>query len=119
MIVRCHDRRVTDWATISSLATGAGTLVLAVATFASVRSANRSTRIAPTGSAGRTAAPPAPSRLEDPQEKVGFVDGKWLRAPGGGGAAEVTDEAVYLAISVRNISDRDGQVLHGWRYSSE
>ena len=35
-----------DWATISSLATAGGTLVLAVATFASVRSANRSARVA-------------------------------------------------------------------------
>jgi hypothetical protein len=33
---------MADWATISSLATAAGTLVLAVATFASVRSSNRS-----------------------------------------------------------------------------
>lgn len=37
---------MTDWATISSLATAGGTLVLAVATFASVRSANRSARTA-------------------------------------------------------------------------
>ena len=32
-----------DWTTISSLATAAGTLVLGVATFASVRSANPTT----------------------------------------------------------------------------
>jgi len=37
---------VTDWATIASFATAVGTLVLAVATFSSVRSANRSARIA-------------------------------------------------------------------------
>jgi hypothetical protein len=37
---------VADWATISALATGAGTLALAVATFASVRSSNRSARLA-------------------------------------------------------------------------
>ena len=37
---------MTDWATISSLATAGGTLVLAVATFASVRSANRAARAA-------------------------------------------------------------------------
>ena len=37
---------MADWATISSLATAGGTLVLAVAIFASVRSANRSARIA-------------------------------------------------------------------------
>jgi len=36
----------TDWVTISSLATAGGTLVLALATFASVRSANRSARVA-------------------------------------------------------------------------
>jgi hypothetical protein len=35
---------VADWVTISSLATAGGTLVLAAATFASVRSANRSAR---------------------------------------------------------------------------
>ena len=118
MIVGCHDRRVTDWATISSLATGAGTLVLAVATFASVRSANRSTRIAEQALQVGLRPLLLPSRLEDPPEKVGFVDGKWLRAPGGGGAAEVTDEAVYLAISVRNVGTGIA-VLHGWRYSSE
>jgi hypothetical protein len=33
---------VADWATISALATGGGTLALAAATFASVRSSNRS-----------------------------------------------------------------------------
>ena len=37
---------MTDWATISSLATAGGTLVLAVATFASVRSSNRTARLA-------------------------------------------------------------------------
>jgi hypothetical protein len=37
---------VADWVTISALATAGGTLVLAGATFASVRSANRSSRLA-------------------------------------------------------------------------
>jgi hypothetical protein len=37
---------VNDWASIASLATAAGTLVLAVATFAAVRSANRAARVA-------------------------------------------------------------------------
>jgi hypothetical protein len=35
-----------DWATIASLATAGGTLVLAVSTFASVKSANRRARLA-------------------------------------------------------------------------
>ncbi|HXY84557.1 MAG TPA: hypothetical protein VEH52_03665 [Gaiellaceae bacterium] len=37
---------MADWVTISSLATAGGTLVLAGATFASVRSANRASRVA-------------------------------------------------------------------------
>ena len=37
---------MADWATISSLATAGGTLVLAGATFTAVRSSNRSARIA-------------------------------------------------------------------------
>ena len=37
---------MADWATISALATAGGTLVLAVATFASVRSGNRAARLA-------------------------------------------------------------------------
>lgn len=36
---------MADWVTISTLATAGGNMVLAVATFASVRSANRSARI--------------------------------------------------------------------------
>ena len=43
---RCARSRLTDWVTIASLATAAGTLVLAVATFSSVRSSSRSARIA-------------------------------------------------------------------------
>ena len=37
---------MADWVTISSLATAGGTLVLAVATFSAVKSANRSARVA-------------------------------------------------------------------------
>ena len=58
-----------------------------------------------------------PSRPDDPPQKVGFVDGHWLRTPGGGGAAEVTAGAVYLAMSVRNVGSGIA-VLHGWRFTS-
>jgi hypothetical protein len=43
-----------------------------------------------------------PSRLQDPAEKVGFADGKWLHVGGGRGAAEVGDESIYLAMALRN-----------------
>jgi len=42
------------------------------------------------------------SGLEDPAQKVGFIDDHWLHLPGGRGAAVVTEEAVYLALSLRN-----------------
>ena len=59
-----------------------------------------------------------PSRLDDPPQKIGFHDGKWLYAAGSGGAAEATDEAVYLAMSVRNVGSGIA-VLHGWRFYPE
>ena len=41
-----------------------------------------------------------PSRLTDAPQKVGFVD-KWFSAPGGGGVAEATDEAVARPLHPR------------------
>ena len=103
----------TDWPTISSLVTGAGTLVLAVATFAAVRSANRSARIAETALAEQRRPLLAQSRLEDPLQKLMFVDQHWVSAAGGCGAAEHVDGNVYLAISLRNVGSGIG-VCQGW-----
>ena len=102
--------------TISALATAGGTLVLAGATFASVRSANRAARVAEQSLLAGLRPLLIPSRLEDPPQKVTFMDGKLLRAPGGGGVAEATDEAVYLAIALRNAGSGIA-VLHGWHVS--
>jgi hypothetical protein len=72
---------MADWPTIASLATAGGTLVLAVATFSSVRAGRRSTRIAErsTGIAERALLVGmrpvlVPSRGTDPPETVRFVD---------------------------------------------
>jgi hypothetical protein len=111
---------VIDWPTVASLATAGGTLVLAVATFASIRSANRSARTA--DRAARTAersllAAQRPllvnSRLQDPKQKIQYPEGIWLTADGGTAALQVTDEVVYLALSVRNVGTGLA-VLHGW-----
>ena len=75
----------TDWSTISSLVTGAGTLVLAVATFAAVRSANRSARIAETALQEQRRPVLAQSRFDDPLQKLMFVDEHWITAAGGRG----------------------------------
>jgi len=106
---------VADWVTISSLATAGGTLVLATATFASVRSANRSARVAEETLLSGIRSLLMPSRPEDPPQKVGFFDDHFVLTPGGGGTAEVTDDAVYLTISVRNAGNGIA-VLHGWRH---
>jgi hypothetical protein len=104
-----------DWVTISSLATAGGTLVLALATFASVRSANRAARAAERSLLAGLRPVLMPSRLDDPSQKVGFADGKWLHVPGGGAAAEATFENVYLAIAVRNAGSGIA-VLHAWYF---
>jgi hypothetical protein len=109
---------VADWATISALATAGGTLVLAGATFASVKSANRAARVAERSLLAGLRPVLMPSRLQDDPQKIGFADGKWVVAPGGGAVAEVGDEAVYLAVSLRNVGAGIA-VLHGWQFYPE
>jgi hypothetical protein len=103
----------TDWPTISSLVTGAGTLVLAIATFAAVRSANRSARIAETALQEQRRPILTQSRLDDPVQKLMFVDGHWIMAAGGRAAAEHLEGSVYLAVSLRNVGSGIG-VCQGW-----
>jgi hypothetical protein len=117
----------TDWATISSLATGGGTLVLAIATFAAVVSARRSNRVAQeTLKEQRRSAQAAEaalqeqrrpiftqSRFDDPAQKINFVEGHWVKAAGGRAVAEHIDGIVYLAISLRNVGSGIG-VCQGW-----
>jgi hypothetical protein len=106
---------VADWVTISSLATAGGTLVLAGATFASVRSANRAARVAEQSLMTGMRPLLIPSRLEDSVQKVNFVDDKVLVVGGGAAVAELGESAVYFAISLRNAGSGIA-VLHGWRF---
>jgi hypothetical protein len=106
-----------DWVTISSLATAGGTLVLAMATFASVRSANRSARVAEESLLADVRPLLMPSRLDDATQKVGFGDDHWVQVRGGTGMIEITSGAVYLVLSLRN-AGRGIAVLHGWRVGS-
>src|SRR5213593_4346303 len=93
---------MTDWASISALATAGGTLVLALATFASVRSANRAARVAERSLLVGLRPLLLPSKLNDPPQKIGFVDDKWFLAGGGRGIAEADESAIYLAIPPPN-----------------
>src|SRR5580693_5759525 len=102
-----------DWATIASLATAAGTLVLGLATFASVRSSNRSARIAEAALQEQRRPLLAPSRLGDPAQKIMFLEEHWVSAAGGRAAVEYVDGVVYLAISLRNVGSGIA-VCQGW-----
>jgi len=108
---------VADWVTISSLATAGGTLALAVSTFASVRSANRAARVAELSLLANLLPLLVPSRLDDPMQKVPYADEHWDRLPGGCGVAQVTPEAIYLSISLRNVANGIA-VLDGWRFQA-
>ncbi len=92
--------------------------MLAAATFASVRSANRAARVAERSLLESVRPLLMPSRLGDPPQKITFVDGKWMNVPGGRAAAEANDEAVYFAIPLRNVGAGIA-VLHGWRFYPE
>jgi hypothetical protein len=104
---------VADWSTIASLATASGTLVLAVATFSSVRSANRTARLAERTLLAGLCPVLVPSRREDPPEKVGFADDRWVSVAGGMGEVQADGEAIYMVIALRNVGTGLA-VLHGW-----
>lgn len=105
---------MTDWTTISSLATAGGTLVLAVATFSAVRSSNRSARLAERSLLAGMRPVLVGSRLTDPVEKVPFVEQRWFRVEGGHGVAQHEDGTVFLMMGVRNVGTGLG-VLRGWQ----
>ena len=113
------------WSTLASVATALGTLVLAVATFSAIRSANRSAKVAERALLAGLRPILMPTRREDPAQKVNFGDSKWLSLPGAGAAAEIgvaddssdskggTDGVVYLGFALRN-AGAGIAVLHGW-----
>jgi hypothetical protein len=110
-----------DWPTIASLATAGGTLVLAVATFSSVRFGQRSTRIAERSTAIAERAlllgmrpVLAPSRVNDPPETVRFGEGRMVTVEGGMAAVEHEDENYYFVIPLRNVGNGLA-VLQAWR----
>jgi hypothetical protein len=104
---------MTDWVTISSLGTAGGTLVLAAATFGATRSANRSARISELALRQQLRPVLVHSQLDDPEQKIMFQGGHWVRVPGSGAAVEHEDGVVYLSLSLRNVGSGIG-VLLGW-----
>jgi hypothetical protein len=106
---------VSNLTSYADLATAAGTLVLAVATFSAVRSANKAARVAEQALLVGVRPLLVPSRLDDTGQKIFYGDGKFEYVQGGRGVAEVDGGNVYLAISLRD-AGRGIAVLHGWRF---
>jgi hypothetical protein len=104
---------MADTGTIASLATAGGTLVLALATFSSTRSANRAARVSE--QALKVGLRPVlfNARPQDPPQKVGFIDDHWLVLRDGLAAVQESDGKLYLAIPLRNVASGIA-VLHGW-----
>jgi hypothetical protein len=88
-------------------------MILAVATFGATRTANRAARTAERAFEARLRPVLVQSRTEDPVEKILWGDRHWSRVPGGRAWVEATPEAVYLAMSVRNVG-AGMAVIHGW-----
>jgi hypothetical protein len=89
--------------------------VLAVATFSSVRSANRSARLAERSLLAGQRPVLIPSREDDPAQRVMFID-RSVTVDGHRGVVEIDDGRIYMAIGLRN-AGAGIAVLHGWRAS--
>ena len=104
---------MADTSTIASLATAGGTLILAVATFTSTRTANRAARVSE--QALKVGLRPVlfNARPQDPSQKVGYGDDHWLVLHDGLAAVQEANENIYLALPLRNVASGIA-VLHGW-----
>src|SRR5262245_12707306 len=105
---------MADITTIAELGTAGGTLVLAFATFASVRSANRAARVAERSLELNLRPLLVQSRPDHPPDPVAFGEGRTYQV--GGGLAVVDrqgDDLIYMAIPLRNVGAGMG-IVHGW-----
>src|SRR5215831_14584696 len=104
---------MADWPTVASLATASGTLVLAAATFASVRSANRAARAAERSLLAGLRPLLVATKLDAPPQKIMWIDRHFARLPGGRAVVEDVDDVIYLAASVCNAGNGIA-VLDAW-----
>ncbi len=101
----------TDWA---SWGTAVGTLVLAAATFASVRSGNRAGRNAERALQAGIRPVLFASRPHETVQKVRWGDGHWAALPPGRAILEEEDGVIYMAMSLQNVGTGTAVIL-GWR----
>jgi hypothetical protein len=104
---------VADITTIAELGTAGGTLILAIATFGAVRSANRAARVAERSLQIGLQPLLVDSRPEDPPEPAVFGSGKILMPGNGLAAIEVDGDNIAMAVPLRNLG-AGMAILHGW-----
>ncbi|HEY6624466.1 MAG TPA: hypothetical protein VIX85_11570 [Acidimicrobiales bacterium] len=108
----------TDWSTIASLGTAVGTLFLGVATFSSVRSANRTAKIAEESLQVGLRPLLVATRPDDRPERVMFMDDRFVTVDGGRAAVEWDGDVVYFVMPIRNVGNGVA-LLHGWEVIPE
>jgi hypothetical protein len=109
---------MVDWSTIASVGTALGTLFLGLATFSSVRSANRTAKIAEESLQVGLRPLLVPTRPDDRPERVMFQDDHFVMVEGGRAAAEWDGEVLYFVIPLRNVGNGVA-LLHGWEVIPE
>ncbi len=105
---------MADTGTIASLATAGGTLVLALATFSSTRSANRAAHISELALQTQLRPVLFTAHSDDPPQKVTWIDDHHVVLRGGLAAVQEQEGVIYLALPLRNVG-AGLAVLHGWR----
>jgi hypothetical protein len=98
--------------------TTVGTLVLAGATFASIRSSNRSARIAERALLAGQRPLLVVARRQDPSQEIQFADGRVLECLSTQALFLYEKDVVYLATPLRNAGSGLAQ-LHGYRLEPE
>ena len=106
---------MTDWA---EWGTTVGTLVLAGATFVSIRSSNRSARIAERALLAGQRPLLVVARRQDPAQEIQFADGRVLDCPSTQALFLHEEDVIYLAIPLRNAGSGLAQ-LQGYRLDPE
>lgn len=104
---------MTDAVTIAQVATAGGTLILALATFSSIRASNRSVQVAERSLLAAQRPVLIPSREDDLPETIRFGDGITVRVSGHSGVVKLHDERLYMALALRN-GGAGLAVIHGW-----
>ena len=108
---------MADAATIASLATAGGTLVLAIATFSATRSANHSARVAERALDLNLRPVLIPAHEWEPTERITFHD-QIFELRSGFAAVQERDGNLYFAAQLRNVGAGIG-VLTSWKLKAD